>query len=100
VLADPESEEDPAAAAAASQRPRQAQVVKKGSPEAKHGRLRPRQVGDEQDVVNRQPDGSYLLGLLGDGQGRVPSVMTLELRAEEEQKSRLGTCYRSLLRSC
>ncbi|KAF2208682.1 hypothetical protein CERZMDRAFT_87493 [Cercospora zeae-maydis SCOH1-5] len=41
----------------------QTRRTRHGSPDTgRHGRLRPRQQAEEQDLVNRQPDGSYLLG--------------------------------------
>lgn len=52
----------------------------------RHNRLRPRQ-SPEQDIVNRQADGSYLLGLLGEGHGMgVPGGMGLELQEEEKDR--------------
>ena len=82
MLADPESEEEVAA-----QRLRHG---KRGSPEAKHIRLRSRQEEELQqyDIVHRQPDGNYLLG---ESHGATPSVLTMELQVEEEQKSKTYT---------
>jgi len=77
VLADPDSEEEMAA-----QRQR---YVKRGSPEAKHGRLRPKQT-EEQDIVNRQADGSYLLGGSGDGHATLLGRLSVPEAEEKEQK--------------
>ena len=58
VLADAESEQE-----LVTRRPRpQFRKIRNGSPaEGKHSRLKSRQQSEEQDIVNRRPDGSYFL---------------------------------------
>ncbi|KAM3417454.1 hypothetical protein BST61_g5700 [Cercospora zeina] len=64
VLPDSDSEADMSLLAQTRQpRLQQTRRTRHGSPDTgRHGRLRPRQQAEEQELVNRQPDGSYLLG--------------------------------------
>ncbi|KAK4548508.1 hypothetical protein LTR36_009418 [Oleoguttula mirabilis] len=55
--------------------------IKQGSPESKHSRLRPKQE-EEPDIVNRQADGSYLLGISASSEAIAPEQLALELLAE------------------
>lgn len=78
VLADSDSETDVVA-----QKPKQSRRVRHGSPIViKHERLKPKQE-DEVDLVNRQPDGGYLLGVAGFGDAVVVPQMTVPMTEEE-----------------
>lgn len=63
VLPDSDSEQENATA---QRQRRQVRRIRHGSPEGRHGRTKPKQQPqaqiEELDIVNRQPDGSYLLG--------------------------------------
>lgn len=73
ILADSDSERDGMMAPRAP-KPQQ-RGYRHGSPERRQPRSRPqRQQAEEQDIVNRQPDGSYLLGAPALG---APSIMPL-----------------------
>ena len=76
VLADSDSEQDLAA------RQRQLRRIRHGSPEGKHSRLKAKQ-DEEQDFVNRQPDGSYLLGVASFGESVAVPQMSIP-KSEEE----------------
>ena len=82
VLADSESEQDLAA------RQRQLRRIRHGSPEGKHSRLKAKQ-DEEQDFVNRQPDGSYLLGVASFGNETV-AVPQMSIPQSEEELDQLG----------
>lgn len=60
----PDSDSEVEVSLLAQTRQPQSRRTRHGSPDTgRHGRLRPRQQqAEEQDIVNRQPDGSYLLG--------------------------------------
>ncbi|PPJ52967.1 hypothetical protein CBER1_11477 [Cercospora berteroae] len=60
----PDSDSEVEVSLLAQTRQPQTRRTRHGSPDTgRHGRLRPRQQqAEEQDIVNRQPDGSYLLG--------------------------------------
>lgn len=75
VLPDSDSEQENVTA------PRQRQPVRRirhASPEGRHGRLKhkqpPQVQAEELDIVNRQPDGTYLLGNSTMGVLAVPTV--------------------------
>ena len=76
VLADSDSENDLAT------RQRQLRRIRHGSPEGKHSRLKTKQ-DEEQDFVNRQADGSYLLGVAGFGETVAVPQMTVPKTEEE-----------------
>lgn len=68
-----------------------------GSPDVRHARLRAQKSSFEQlDIVNRQSDGSYLLGLLGEGHiggaavGGLPGVSALGMEELEEAEKERG----------
>ena len=82
VLADSDSEQDLAA------RQRQLRRIRHGSPEGKHNRLKGKQ-DEEQDFVNRRPDGSYLLGVAGFGETvAVPQISIPKTEEELDQAGR------------
>ena len=81
VLADSESEQDLAA------RQRQLRRIRHGSPEGKHSRLKAKQE-EELDFVNRQPDGSYLLGVAGFGE--TVAVPQMSVPKSEEELDQAG----------
>lgn len=58
-----------------------------GSPESKHSRLKPQQE-EELDIVNRRPDGNYLLGIDGYAEASLPVLKSPEMEDEEALKSR------------
>ena len=62
------------------------QRVRHGSPEGKHSRLKAK---EEQDFVNRQPDGSYLLGISGFGEAMAIPMMAVP--KSEEELDQAGT---------
>ncbi|EME81611.1 uncharacterized protein MYCFIDRAFT_78928 [Pseudocercospora fijiensis CIRAD86] len=73
VLADSESDRD--TIMAPRQKLLQQRGFRHGSPERRHARPKPaRQQVEDQDIVNRQPDGSYLLGAPALG---TPSLMPM-----------------------
>ncbi|KAK3713904.1 hypothetical protein LTR37_008154 [Vermiconidia calcicola] len=80
VLADSDSEQD-----LVTQRQKQQQLrrIRHGSPEGKLNRSKPKQ-DKELDFVNRQPDGSYLLG--GGGFGETVAVPQLPVTKTEEEQ--------------
>lgn len=71
VLADSESDHDPITQ---RQRPPQMRRLRNGSPEGKHLRAKGsrQHAVEEQDIVNRRPDGSYLL----EGSGGASTMST------------------------
>ena len=81
VLVDSESEQDLAA------RQRQLRRIRHGSPEGKHSRLKAKQ-DEEQDFVNRQPDGSYLLGVAGFGE--MVAVPQMSIPKTEDELDQAG----------
>ena len=94
VLADSDSEQDLAA------RQRQMRRTRHGSPEGKHSRLKAKQ-DEEQDFVNRRPDGSYILGVAGFGETvAVPHIVAPETEEELEQAGKdvlVNSCSRRFL---
>ncbi|KAK5119986.1 hypothetical protein LTR85_007062 [Meristemomyces frigidus] len=78
VLADHDSGEETAA-----QRQRQIRKIRQGSPEGKHSRVKPRQE-EEPDIVNRQADGGYLLGISASNEILMSEQLSLELQADRE----------------
>lgn len=56
--------------------------VRHGSPEGKLSRVKAKQ-DDEQDFVNRQPDGNYLLGVSGFGESVAVPQMSVPKTEEE-----------------
>ena len=84
VLVDTDSDID-----AASQRRRQVKGGRHGSPESKHGRLKGKH-NDEPDFVNRQPDGSYLLGVMGSCDSTAIPQVTVPKTTEEQEQA--GEC--------
>jgi hypothetical protein len=85
VLADPDTEEE---LTAAQHRQRQLRRVRHGSPESKHGRSKVKQT-EAQDFVNRQPDGSYLLGVAGFGEtSTIPQMSAPITEGESDQAGR------------
>lgn len=75
VLPDSDSEQENVTAHRQRQQHRR---IRHGSPEGRHPRLKPKQQPqahvEEPDIVNRQPDGTYLLGGSGVGLPTVPTV--------------------------
>ncbi|KAK5134860.1 hypothetical protein LTR08_006092 [Meristemomyces frigidus] len=79
VLADPDSEEE-----MAGQRQRHMmRRVRQGSPEGKQSRPKPKQE-EELDIVNRQANGSYLLGISASNEGVAPQQLSEEMQMEQE----------------
>lgn len=87
VLADSGSEQE----TAVTHRPRpHARRVRHGTPEARHTRQRPRPQLEEQDIVNRQADGNYLLGAVS---LHAPvSAQLFGQQAHEEEDQNEGSC--------
>ena len=81
MLADSDSERDFAA-----QRQRQLRRIRHGSPEGKYSRLKVKQE-EEHDFVNRQPDGSCLLGVAGLGETVAVPQMTVPKSEEEIEQA-------------
>lgn len=81
VLADSDSEQDLAGLQ------RQLRRIRHGSPEGKHSRLKAKQ-DEEQDFVNRQPDGSYLLGVAGFGE--TVAVPQMNIPKTEDELDQAG----------
>ena len=82
VLVDSDSEQDLAA-----QRQRHLRRFGHGSPEGKHSRLKAKQ-DEDQDFVNRRPDGSYLLGVAG--LGETVAVPQMSMPKTEEELDQAG----------
>lgn len=85
VLADSDSEQDLTA-----QRHKQTRRIRHGSPDAKYGRAKGKQDEQQESFVNRQPDGSYLLGVASLGDTVVVPQMSLprtEFEKEEDGES-------------
>ena len=83
VLADSETEQD---IGTGPPRQRPLRRVRRGSPEAKHSRQKQKPV-EELDIVNRQPDGNYLLGATGFSEPAGALVMSPEMEEEAERAS-------------
>ncbi|KAK5167355.1 uncharacterized protein LTR77_007054 [Saxophila tyrrhenica] len=93
VLADSDSEQD----LPVQTRQRQLRRTRHGSPEGKQNRQKPKQE-DELEFVNRQPDGSYLLGVSGYGEATaVPQIGQLQTEDEADQ-AELDAHYVSVAR--
>lgn len=84
VLADSDSEQDLTA-----QRQKQTRRIRHGSPDVKYGRVKGKQ-DEEQDFVNRKPDGSYLLGVAGFGETVAVPQMSLPKTEEEREQDGKG----------
>lgn len=80
VLADSDSEQDLTA-----QRQKQTRRIRHGGVDSKYGRNKAKQ-DEEQDFVNRKPDGSYLLGMAGFGETVTVPQMTLPKTDEEREQ--------------
>lgn len=81
VLADSDSEND----LALQQRERQLRKIRHDSPEGRHSRQKVKQ-DEELDFVNRQADGSYLLGVAGFGETvAVPQMIVPKTEEEVDQ---------------
>lgn len=80
VLADSDSEQDVTA-----QRQKQTRRFRHGGADPKYGRNKAKQ-DEEQDFVNRTPDGSYLLGMAGFGETVTVPQMTLPKTDEEREQ--------------
>ncbi|KAK3116615.1 hypothetical protein LTR53_002849 [Teratosphaeriaceae sp. CCFEE 6253] len=78
ILADPDSDEEQAA-----HRQRQMRKTRQVSPEGKQGRRRVRQ-SDELDIVNRKPNGEYLLDV---SEAWLPQANAPELVEEREAQN-------------
>lgn len=83
MLADRDSEGETAAA----HRQRPLRRIRQGSPEGRHGRAKPK-VEEELEIVNRQADGGYLLGMSAAGDAGAPELYAMELQAEREATGR------------
>lgn len=67
---------------------RQNRRIRHGSPEGKSSRLKAKQ-DEEQEFVNRGPDGSYLLGVSGFGDAvTVPQMSILKNEDEFDQSGK------------
>lgn len=87
ILADSDSEHN---TSAQQHRQRQLRRVRHSSPETKHSRVKPKQQDEEQDFVNRQPDGGFLLGLAQFGEVvAVPQVLTPKTEEEIDQEGEI-----------
>ncbi|KXT10157.1 hypothetical protein AC579_9746 [Pseudocercospora musae] len=71
VLADSESDRD---TIMAPRQKLQQRGFRHGSPERRHARSKPARQPEDQDIVNRQPDGSYLPGAPAPG---TPSILPI-----------------------
>lgn len=90
VLADPDSEEE-----VAIHRQGRVRGMRQGSPEGKHSRLKPKQE-EEQCIVNKQADGSYLLGVSASNEAIAPQLMAPELEAAREADGMLHRTWELL----
>lgn len=102
VLQDSDSEED-ASLLGLARRPRQQQQqlrrARHGSPDnSRHARLRPRQQAEEQDIVHRQPDGSYLLGASTLGIAAPQAMFGMGQQEGEMTTEQLDNYHRDLAR--
>ena len=88
VLADPDSEEE-----MAGQRQKHIRRIRQGSPEGKYSRLKPQQE-EEPDIVNRQPDGSYLLDVSASNEAITQHMFAPELQAARDAAGRLRSSVR------
>ncbi len=84
VLADSDSEPD---LTTHQHRQRQMRRARRGSPESKHGRARTKQE-EEPPMVNRQPDGSFLIGLAQSSE--VMAIAQVEWPQNEEEADQEG----------
>lgn len=102
VLPDSDTDQDVSLLGQAAQRPRQQGLrrVRHASPDnGRHGRTRPRQQQvDELDIVNRQPDGSYLLGASTLGIAAPPAMFALGQQDGDMTPEQLDNYHRDLAR--
>ena len=57
-------------------------------------------MGEEQDFVNRQPDGSYLLGVSGFGETMaVPPTTAPKTEDERDQEGKMDSCIAGWVRA-
>lgn len=102
VLPDSDSEPDGSMLGLA-QRPRPQQQplrrTRRRSPEnSRHARLRSRQQAEDQDIVHRQPDGSYLLGASTLGIAAPQTMFALGQQDGEMTPEQLDNYHRDLAR--
>ncbi|EMC97357.1 hypothetical protein BAUCODRAFT_138665 [Baudoinia panamericana UAMH 10762] len=92
VLEDPESGEN------AGQSPSRSTRQGQGSPDLRHGRSRARQQQDvEPDIVNRQADGGYLIGISAANDG-LRSTMLPQSMVESEEEAAKDAYYAAMAR--
>jgi len=84
VLADSDSEEE-----RGGQRQRQLRRTRQVSPEQKMGRRRARQ-DEELDIVNRKPNGDYLMDVSASNEMWLPQLEAEDMVEEQRAKSRLS----------